>query len=38
MSEPGGATHLASGKVREIYTLDDDACCSSHRTASRRST
>jgi phosphoribosylaminoimidazole-succinocarboxamide synthase len=24
MSEPGGATHLASGKVREIYALDDD--------------
>ena len=24
MSEPGGATHLASGKVREIYALDDE--------------
>ena len=24
MSEQGGATHLASGKVREIYALDDD--------------
>ena len=24
MSDPGGATHLASGKVREIYSLDDD--------------
>jgi phosphoribosylaminoimidazole-succinocarboxamide synthase len=24
MSEPGGATHLASGKVREIYALDEE--------------
>ena len=24
MSEHGGATHLASGKVREIYALDDE--------------